>query len=166
MIALMDKETAPTLMPVPGVDLAEYKRALVERFANPAIVDTNQRVNSDAPINLLLDPIRDRLARDEAIPLLALALAAWCRRVSGVGEDGKPIMVVHPLAPLLAERARQGSGDPDAFAGDRRGVRPARPRSAADRRGRGLAGTAPCRGRRSLARRRRRTRLLLRQRNS
>ncbi len=66
MTALMDRETGPTLPPVPGIDLAAYKRTLVERFANTAIKDTVERVNTDAPLNVLVDPIRDRLARGRA----------------------------------------------------------------------------------------------------
>jgi len=112
MAALMDNETGPTLMPVPGVDLAQYKQTLIDRFANRAIRDTTQRVNTDAPLNVLIDPIRDRLASGQSIELLALALAAWCRRASGQGEHGEPIDVVHPLASLLAQKAAEGGGDP------------------------------------------------------
>jgi mannitol 2-dehydrogenase len=112
MAALMDKETGPTLMPVKGIDLADYKQTLIARFANPAIRDTTQRVNTDAPINVLVDPIRDRLAADQPIDLLSLGLAAWCRRVAGTGEDGQPIQVIHPMADLLAEKAREGGADP------------------------------------------------------
>ena len=81
MERLMASETGPTLSPVPGVDLAAYQRTLIDRFGNPAIHDRLQRVNADAPVNLLLDPLRDRLAADETIDLLCLGLAAWCRRV-------------------------------------------------------------------------------------
>ncbi|MDX3806383.1 MAG: mannitol dehydrogenase family protein, partial [Bosea sp. (in: a-proteobacteria)] len=35
MVALMDRETGPTLPDSPGVDLAAYKARLIERFANP-----------------------------------------------------------------------------------------------------------------------------------
>ena len=112
MIALMDNEVGPTLMPVPGVDLDLYKRRLVARFANRAIRDTTQRVNSDAPINLLLDPLRDRLAADAPIDLLALALAAWLRRVRGTDEQGQPVQIVHPMAALLADKAKEGGRDP------------------------------------------------------
>jgi mannitol 2-dehydrogenase len=109
--ALMDRETEPTLMPVPGVDLQHYKSTLLERFANPAIEDTVDRVNADAPLNILLDPIRDRLKMHASIELLALALAAWMRRVSGVDESGKPMNIVHPLAALLREKALDGGID-------------------------------------------------------
>ena len=40
---MMDREVTPILPPVPGVDLAAYKRTLIERFANPAIRDQLSR---------------------------------------------------------------------------------------------------------------------------
>jgi mannitol-1-phosphate/altronate dehydrogenase len=112
MRALMDRETAPTLPPVPGVDLETYKAQLLERFGNVAIKDTVDRVNADAPINLLVEPIRDRLAAGAGVDLLALALAAWMRRATGVDQAGNPISVVHPLADLLRERAIAGGPNP------------------------------------------------------
>ena len=112
MRALMDRETGPTVPPVPGIDLSSYKRTLVERFANPAIKDTLDRINRDAPLNVLLDPIRARLQANAGVELLALALAAWLRRVRGEDETGQKLEVIHPLAPLLEERARAGGPDP------------------------------------------------------
>ncbi len=112
MAALMDRETGPTLPAIPGIDLAAYKATLIERFANPAIKDTVERVNTDAPLNVLVDPIRDRLAAGHSLDLLALGLAAWLRRVRGEDEQGNPIDVRHPLAALLRERAIAGGPDP------------------------------------------------------
>ena len=112
MTAMMDHETGPTLKPVPGVDLDVYKRTLVERFANAAIRDTVQRVNTDAPLNVLVDPIRDRLASGASVEFLALALAAWFRRVRGTDDAGRPLRIVHPLADLLKARAEEGGADP------------------------------------------------------
>ena len=117
MAALMDRETGPTVPPVPGIDLEAYKAKLIERFANPAIKDTVERVNTDAPINVLLDPIRDRLQRGQSLDLLALALAAWLRRIRGEDEQGAPITIKHPLADLLRDRAVQGGPDPRPLLG-------------------------------------------------
>jgi mannitol 2-dehydrogenase len=117
MTALMDRETGPTLLPVPGIDLQRYKATLVERFANPKIKDTVERVNTDAPLNVLVDPIRDRLKAGEPVELLGLALAAWLRRVRGEDEQGKPIDIRHPLAELLRERAVEGGPDPRPLLG-------------------------------------------------
>jgi mannitol 2-dehydrogenase len=117
MAALMDRETGPTLPAVPGIDLPQYKATLVERFANPAIRDTVERVNTDAPLNILIDPIRDRLRTDARIDLLALALAAWLRRVRGEDEHGQPIEVRHPLAEQLRVKAIEGGPDPRPLLG-------------------------------------------------
>jgi mannitol 2-dehydrogenase len=114
MVRLMDAETGPTLPPVPGIDLADYKAALVERFANPAIRDTVQRINADAPVNLLLDPLRDRLAIDAPVDLLAFGLAAWCRRVQIEARqpiEGRPMGWAEAL---LQERAKTET-DPASF---------------------------------------------------
>ncbi len=112
MTALMDRETGPTLPAVPGIDLPLYKATLIERFANPTIRDTVERVNTDAPLNVLVDPIRDRLRGDQPLDLLALALAAWLRRVRGEDEQGQPIDVKHPLAEQLRAKAIEGGSDP------------------------------------------------------
>jgi mannitol 2-dehydrogenase len=117
MTALMDRETGPTLDPVPGVDLVGYKATLMARFANPAIRDTVERVNTDAPLNYLLDPIRDRLHDGAPVPLLAFAVAAWMRRVRGTDENGAPIDIGHPLAGELRVRAEQGGSDPRPLLG-------------------------------------------------
>jgi mannitol-1-phosphate/altronate dehydrogenase len=112
MVALMERELGPTLPPVPSVDLAQYKRRLVERFANPAIGDTVERINRDAPLNLLLMPIEASLAIGGRVDLLALGLAAWMRRALGIDEAGVVIELGHPMAALLRERAAQGRADP------------------------------------------------------
>jgi mannitol 2-dehydrogenase len=110
--ALMDRETGPTVPAVPGIDLSVYKAQLLDRFANPRIKDTVDRVNTDAPINLLIDPIVDRLRAGAETALLALALAAWLRRVRAEDERGRPMTVAHPKADLLRSLAIQGGTDP------------------------------------------------------
>jgi mannitol-1-phosphate/altronate dehydrogenase len=117
MSALMDRETGPTLPDASGIDLAAYKKTLIERFANPAIKDTVERVNTDAPLNVLVDPIRDRLRANQPLDLLALALAAWMRRVRGEDEQGQPIDVRHPLAEQLRVKAIEGGADPRPLLG-------------------------------------------------
>jgi len=117
MSALVDRETEPTLRPVPGIDLTTYKATLIERFANTAIKDKVERVNTDAPLNILVDPIRDRLQAGQPLEWLALALAAWLRRVRGEDEQGLPIDVRHPLAEQLRARAIEGGPDPRPLLG-------------------------------------------------
>jgi len=112
MRALMDRETSQTLPTIPGIDLEGYKTSLIERFSNPKIEDTTQRVNTDAPLATLVDSAVDRLSRNQSIDCLALAIAAWLRRASGYDDNNTPIEVRHPMASILKERATQGGPDP------------------------------------------------------
>lgn len=112
MAALMDRETGPTLAPVPGIDLPAYKKKLIARFANPAIKDTVERVATDAPLNTVLASIGDRLKAGQSVDLLSLALAGWLRRARGVDEKGAEFKVRHPLADLLKAKAIEGGSDP------------------------------------------------------
>ena len=114
MQKLMQDETAPTLPPVPGVDLVRYQSELIERFDNPAIHDKLQRINADAPVNLLLDPIRDRLAASASIDLLGLALAAWLKRVKLEASLPSAGRTMGKSEHQLQDRARAGC-DPLTF---------------------------------------------------
>jgi len=107
---LMVEETAPTLPPDLPVDLAAYQDQVVRRFSNRMLEDTVERINTDAAINLLLDPIRDRLAAGQPIPLLALAVAAWIRRLTLIDDDR--LAVRHPLADEMKARAKAACPDP------------------------------------------------------
>ncbi len=115
MIRLMDAETGPTLGPVPGIVLPRYKATLIERFANPAIRDTNQRINVDAPLNLLLDPLRDRLGASRSIDLLSLGLAAWCKRVLDAAKAGRGEQSGRDAEKLQGTLDLAGGDDPVAM---------------------------------------------------
>ncbi len=78
----MDEEATPTLDPVPGVDLAVYKRTLIERFSNPEIRDTVARLcaeSSDRIPKWLLPVVRDQLTRDGDVTRSAAICASWAR---------------------------------------------------------------------------------------
>ena len=107
--ALMEKELAPTLPADLPVDLAAYQDRLVTRFSNRTLRDTVERINTDASLNLLLDPIRDRLAAGRPIRRLALAVAAWIQRLALIDDD--TLALRHPLANELRSLARTGGID-------------------------------------------------------
>lgn len=114
MERLMEEETGPTVPEVPGVDLADYKKTLVARFVNPAIDDTTQRVATDAPLQVLVDTVRERLAANQPIELLSLIAAAWLKRTrGGKNERGGDIVVNHPLKDELARLGMQGASNSD-----------------------------------------------------
>lgn len=72
-------DAIPVLSPSP-IDLGKYRDVVFDRFRNPAIADTNQRVAMDAfaKIPSMIAPtIRDRLARQESIASVAVLPALF-----------------------------------------------------------------------------------------
>lgn len=109
----MDREATPTLPPVPGVDLDAYKRTLLERFANPALGDTVQRLAayaSDRIPKWVLPVARANLADGGEVAMTAAVVAGWARYARGVDEAGQPITVVDHLAEPLGRLARDDDG--------------------------------------------------------
>jgi mannitol 2-dehydrogenase len=111
-------EAAPTLRPVPGIDLADYQRTLIERFANPGVRDTVARLcaySSDRIPKWLLPVIRDNLATGGPIRLASATVASWARYAECVDEHGEPIEIVDQLAESLVPIARAQLTDPTAL---------------------------------------------------
>jgi mannitol 2-dehydrogenase len=122
LLAYMDREATPTLEPVPGVDLEEYKPNLIARFSNPHVRDTVARLcaeSSDRIPKWLLPVIRHNLAHGGEITRSAAVVASWARYAEGVDEQGQPIQVVDRLADRLAVAARRQREDRLAFLADR-----------------------------------------------
>jgi mannitol 2-dehydrogenase len=118
LLGYMDEEAGPTLPPVPGIDLAAYKRTLIERFSNPQIRDTLARLcaySSDRIPKWLLPVIRQQLAAGGEIRRSAAIVASWARYAEGTDENGQPIEILDRLRDTLTERARRQHDDPDAF---------------------------------------------------
>lgn len=62
------------------IDLAAYRDVVLDRFSNPAICDTNQRVAMDGYSKIpgfIVPTIRERLARDESIASVAILPALF-----------------------------------------------------------------------------------------
>lgn len=108
-------EVTPTLQPVPGIDLDNYKKTLIERFANPKIRDQLSRLclNSSAKLpKWVLNPLREKLQQDGAIHYLSLTIAAWFRYLNGQDDHGNSITIDDPMANTLTQRAQSGGADP------------------------------------------------------
>jgi mannitol 2-dehydrogenase len=88
----MRAEAAPTLAPVPGIDLDAYIERLLQRFSSLSVRDTLERQIVDASARIpkfVLPVLRDRLAHDRTVDHCALILAGWC----GVYERGDVPMI-------------------------------------------------------------------------
>jgi mannitol 2-dehydrogenase len=122
LLGYMNEEATPTLPPVPGVDLAEYKHTLIERFSNPQVRDTVARLSAESSDRIpkwLLPVVRQQLATGGEIRRSAAVVASWARYAEGVDEAGQPIEVVDRLRDSLMALARRQREDPLAFIANR-----------------------------------------------
>jgi mannitol 2-dehydrogenase len=118
----MDEEATPTLAPLPGIDLDEYKRTLIDRFSNPQVRDTIARLcaeSSDRIPKWLLPVIKRQLETRGEIKRSAAVVASWARYAEGVDEHGEPIEVVDRRKTSLMALGRRQHQDPDAFIANR-----------------------------------------------
>jgi mannitol 2-dehydrogenase len=109
---MMDDEVTPLLSAVPGVDLTEYKKTLIERFRNPAIRDQLSRIGiygSSGIPKFVLPSVEDQLQRGGPIKQLSFTVASWFRYLNGLDESGKEMPMLDPMAQTLRERAK-GAG--------------------------------------------------------
>jgi mannitol 2-dehydrogenase len=130
-----DDEATPSLPPVAGIDVTDYKRVVAERFANPEVRDQVARVceggTSKWP-KFLIPTVEAQLERGGQVKLSALALAAWTRYLLGVADDGSEIALsADPRLDQARAFAQESVADPTAMLrfGDVFGTRlPADPR--------------------------------------
>lgn len=118
LMRYMVEEGTPTLGPVPGVDLEAYRNELIERFANPEVRDTLIRLATDGADRIskwVIPVIRDRLAQNESITLLATVVAAWARFMEASDEQGNPIPLIDRLKERLVPMAAHNQEDPLAL---------------------------------------------------
>ena len=88
---LLETELAPTLGPVPGIDLDRYRADLVTRFANPRMAHRLEQIGADGAIKLplrLLAPARELLAARREPVRICLVVAAWLRRLAAGAAAG------------------------------------------------------------------------------
>ena len=93
LLDYMALEAVPTLKPVPGIDLGEYRHELIARFASPAIQDTLARLIFEASERIpkfLLPVVRAQLASGGEIEHAALVVASWAAYIGAVSAGRFP----------------------------------------------------------------------------
>ncbi|MEM1255231.1 MAG: mannitol dehydrogenase family protein [Cyanobacteria bacterium P01_H01_bin.21] len=108
-------EVIPTLPSLPGIDIDEYQRTLIERFSNSKVRDQLSRLclnSSDKLPKFLLGSLRDKLKQGGSIEYLSFTIAAWFRYLSGKDEQGQPLPIDDPMADILIDKALAGKSDP------------------------------------------------------
>lgn len=122
LLDYMDKEATPTLSSVPGIDLPNYKKTLIDRFSNEYVRDTLARLcaeSSDRIPKWLLPVIRINLANDGEISRSVAVVASWARYAEGIDEQGQPVHVVDALKDTLMAAAAHQHEDQLAFIANR-----------------------------------------------
>jgi mannitol 2-dehydrogenase len=118
LLNYMTQEATPTLEPVPGVDLDDYRHTLIARFANPEIRDTLVRVASGASDKIpkwLLPVIRAQLASGGEISRSVAVIASWARYSEGQDEQGRPIEILDQMKDKLMAIAAHNRENITAF---------------------------------------------------
>jgi len=109
MRAFMDEEATPTLDPLSGIDLNNYKDTIASRFANPNIKDSVSRICSESSAKLpkfLFETIAENSSKQGAFNKSVLICAAWyIYHKQGVDENGKPIDIIDDSAVLLKQQS-------------------------------------------------------------
>jgi fructuronate reductase len=113
--ALMREDAAPTLEAPPGIELDEYGRQVLQRFANPQLPYRTLQVAGDGSQKLpqrLLGIVRDRRAAGAEPRWAALAVAGWMRFVSARhADDGRELPLSDPLSDQI-EAGLHGVSEP------------------------------------------------------
>jgi fructuronate reductase/mannitol 2-dehydrogenase len=119
---MLAEEVLPLLPAPPGLDLEDYRRTTIERFANPAIGDSLARLcrrGSTKVPTYLLPSLHEAVQHRTPRPLLVLSVAAWMRYLRGSDLAGNPVEVEDARAGALQALALRGLDDPRPLLGAR-----------------------------------------------
>lgn len=105
--AFMVEDVSPVLSVPAGADLPSYRKALLQRFRNPALKHRLVQIASDSSQKIpqrFLTTSRDRLSRGLPLGRLAFGIAAFVHYASGFDRQGQPIELRDPMASEMKER--------------------------------------------------------------
>ncbi len=110
------EEVTPVVPIIPGVSLVEYKKALIERFSNPTIMDQVTRICSEGSAKMpkwVLPSIVELEEQGGSAELLSFVVATWIHYLKrGVDERGKKLDIVDGRARELTGVAKTIEKDP------------------------------------------------------
>ena len=115
-IAAFMEEVTPVVPVIPGTSVVEYKKVLLERFANPGIHDQVTRICSEGSAKMpkwVLPSIVELLEQGRPTELLSLVIASWIHYLKGgADERGRPLEIVDARAGELRAIALRAGIDP------------------------------------------------------
>lgn len=118
-IQVFMEEVTPVVPLIAGTSIPDYKKKLLERFANPTINDRIARLCSEGSAKMpkwVLPSIVELVEKSRSTELLRLVIAAWIKYVqSPTDECGKRIELDDARADELKRAANQTGHDPRHF---------------------------------------------------
>nr|WP_287434754.1 mannitol dehydrogenase family protein [Maritimibacter sp.] len=115
---LEETEIIPMVPTVPDTDTNAYFDLIEQRFSNPKIGDTIQRLcldGSNRQPKFIVPVIRDAIAKGASISGLALESALWCRYCAAIDESGRAIAPNDPNWDTLVRVAQAAKDNPQAW---------------------------------------------------
>lgn len=115
---LEETEIIPMVPPVPDTDTNAYFDLIEQRFSNPKIGDTIQRLcldGSNRQPKFIVPVIRDAIAKGASISGLALESALWCRYCAAIDDSGRAIAPNDPNWDTLVRVAQAAKDNPQAW---------------------------------------------------
>lgn len=113
------EEVTPVVPLISGTSIPDYKRTLIERFANPTINDRVARLCSEGSAKMpkwVLPSIVELAEKRNSTKLLSLVIAAWIKYLqSPVDDRGNRIEVVDARAEELRRATKANGDDPRPF---------------------------------------------------
>ncbi|KAL4942381.1 mannitol 2-dehydrogenase [Aspergillus oleicola] len=115
---MMQQEVKPSLPEIPGVNIDDYCRTLIERFSNPTIMDQLPRIclNASGKIPQFIMPsIAEAIWVTGPFRRLCFVAAAWFRYLHGIDDAGNKFDIEDPMLAELQAKAKEGGTDPMAL---------------------------------------------------
>lgn len=116
----MEKEVIPTLDPVEGIEVDEYTKTIIDRFSNPYIKDTVERIIGESsakiPKFILASVIRN-LREGRSVQGGGFIVAAWYQYLKKHIESQKTDRIRDAMAEELVKKVNQSQkeGNPQVF---------------------------------------------------
>jgi fructuronate reductase len=114
-LAMIGDDVAPVLNPPSDVDVDQYARTTLARFANPALRHTTAQVASDGSQKLgprLLGTVADMRAAGRSPRWIPFVVAAWMRHVVTATELADPLAAELRAAASPLDVRRVFPGEP------------------------------------------------------
>ena len=108
-------EIAPLVKSVEEISAVEYIKVVEQRFSNPEIVDSVQRITFDSSSrhsSFLIPIIQDAVIANTSLDGLALTEALWARMCTGIREDNSKFELADPSRNQLQKVACEAKSEP------------------------------------------------------